>query len=115
MDEPPEEGYFTQSYQDRQSYGYIKDDERESAGPAMVFDKGHEDYADDEHVVQVIEQAVLADEAQRLPIPDNIEYQEGHRDGTGQDECLLGQAAQGVVVGSVHHITATRIEPEDDR
>ena len=114
VNKPPEEGDSAHPYQDGHCRGGIEDDKRESGWPAVVSDEGEEHDADDEHVVQEIEQAVLADEAQGFPIPHDIEHQQRHRDGASQDKRFLGHTTHVVVVGAVHDVTAAREQPEDD-
>jgi len=80
MYEPSEEGNLVQTHQQYQVQGGVQDDEREGTGPPVVPDQGQEYNTDDEHVVQEIEQAVLADEAQRLPVSHKVEHQQRHGD-----------------------------------
>ena len=74
MNKPPEEGNSAHSDQDGHCRGGIEDDKREGGWPAVIPDEGEEHDADDEHVIQEIEQAVLADETQGFPIPHDIEH-----------------------------------------
>lgn len=114
VQEPSEQGNFTHPYQDCQRDSSIEDDKREGAGPAVIPDERNENHADDEHVVHVVEQAVLAYGAQWFPVLNDIEHKQRYRDGAGKDDYLLWQVTPGVAVGTVHEVSATGIENEND-
>ena len=115
MYEPSEEFHLVHEQQQADDHHGVQDDEREGCGQVEIMDIGIGDGVDAVLMVKIIEQAVEADKTQQLVIRGQVEHQQRHENGAGEDHGLLRQTLDAVVVCSVHDVAAVGEEPEDER
>ncbi len=76
MNEPSEEFHLVKEQQQAQDQRRVQDNERECRGQAEVMHMAVVDVVDDVLMIQVIEQAVHADEAEQFVVPGQVEHQQ---------------------------------------